>query len=209
MYPHSNGGPAGLTFFYGTMECGKSVELLQTAYNYHTRGMSVRIIKPSIDTKGDATVVSRIGLQRPVDLLAGTTDDLLEYLAGEHRHDQNLRCVLVDEAQFLAREQVDQLLRATVELALPVICYGLRSDFQTNGFPGSLRLFEVATVLQELRNGICQCGSKSIFNARKQDGRFVAEGSQVAIDGEGEVTYEPLCVACYLNKVGIRQAVPA
>jgi thymidine kinase len=204
MYPHSNGGPAELVFRYGAMNSGKSTDILNTAYNYEERGMSVRIIKPAIDTKGSGEVVSRSGLRRPVDLLCSPTDDLFAYVNRERREEAALSSVLVDEVQFLEPDQIDQLLRVTVELDIPVFCYGLRSDFRTRAFPASIRLFEVATVMEERRT-ICRCGSKAVFNGRLVNGHFVAEGSQVAIDGEGEVTYESLCHQCYCQKVGMLQ----
>jgi thymidine kinase len=107
-------------------------------------------------------------------------------------------CLLIDEAQFLTRDQVDQALEIAVLDDVPVIAFGIRTDFLTNGFPGSLRLLEIAHSLEELKT-ICRCGKKAMFNARKVNGEFVFNGDQVAIDGE-EITYESLCPSCYFRE---------
>ncbi len=197
---------AKLYFRYGAMNSGKSTAVLQVAYNYEERSQQVLIAKPSIDTKGDAAVISRLGVDRRADFLITPTDNLRE-LVHEHTNDdliipgiKNLACLLIDEAQFLTREQVDQALELAVLDGIPVLCYGIRTDFLTNGFPGSLRLMELAHTLEELKT-ICRCGRKAMFNARKFDGEFIFEGDQVAIDGV-EVTYESLCGVCYLNERG-------
>ena len=113
---------------------------------------------------------------------------------------RDVSCLLVDEAQFLTAEQVDDLLRITLMDDIPVLAYGIRTDFQTVAFPGSRRLLEISHSLEELKT-ICRCGRKAIFNARLIDGQFVFDGAQVAIDGE-EVTYESLCGVCYLEESG-------
>lgn len=183
------------------MNCGKSTALLQVAHNYGERELDVLLIKPTLDTKGEDTVVSRVGIQRKVDVLADAGDHLFEITAEARNANEKLACVLVDEAQFLAREQVNQLMRVATDLKIPVICYGLRTDFQTNVFPGAARLLEIAHSLEELKT-ICRCGKKSIFNARKVNGKFTNKGSQVAIDGKDEVSYESLCAGCYAKLVG-------
>ena len=185
------------------MNSGKSTSMLQAAYNYEERGQQVLIAKPAIDTKGDLQIVSRLGVTRDVDfLIAPDTDVRLEFA---DRRDQvvldtgvDVSCLLIDEAQFLTPEQVDDVLRIAIMDGVPVIAYGIRSDFQTAGFPGSIRLLEVAHSLEELKT-ICRCGRKAIFNARKIGDRYVFDGAQVAIDGE-DVTYESLCGACYLEE---------
>ena len=103
---------------------------------------------------------------------------------------------MVDEAQFLTEEQVDSAMNIVLDLDIPVICYGLRTDFLTNGFPGSTRLLQIAHTIEEMKT-ICRCGRKSIYNARYVDGKFTIKGEQVAIDGEGEVTYISMCGKCY------------
>jgi thymidine kinase len=203
---------AKLYFRYGAMNSGKSTGLLQAAYNYEERGHRVLLAKPSVDTKGDHEIVSRLGVTRAVDLVfapdadvreavrtAGATDPESDRLDGMVRP---VSCVLVDEAQFLTPGQVDDLLRIAVLDEIPVITYGIRTDFRTEAFPGSARLLEVAHSLEELKT-ICRCGRKAVFNARKVDGRFVFDGSQVAIDGV-DVTYESLCANCYLTESGGR-----
>ena len=188
---------AKLYFRYGAMNSGKTALLLQAAHNYEERGMEVLIIKPTIDSKGDDHLVSRIGLTRKVDKLLAPKDDIFKYVKKLKR---NIKCVLVDEAQFLEKEQVDELMHIVVKLNIPVICYGLRSDFKTNGFPGSTRLLELAHTIEEMKT-ICSCGRKAMFNARKVNEKFVFDGEQVAIDGEDKVTYESLCPNCYYEEI--------
>ncbi len=186
-----------LYYRYGAMNSGKTTLLLQVAHNYEERGMKVVILKPSIDTKGNDKIVTRIGLKRKVDHLVDKDENLTTYL---NTLKKDIACVLVDEAQFLSRDQVDELFMFSKLKDIAVICYGLRSDFKTISFPGSLRLFEVADVLEELYT-ICRCGKRAKFNARIVNGKFTSSGAQVAIDGEGSVEYESLCGKCYLEKV--------
>ena len=186
-----------LYYRYGAMNSGKTTLLLQVAHNYEERGMKVLILKPKIDTKGDNKIVTRIGLKRKVDHLIDQDDNLTEYL---NTIPSDIACVLVDEAQFLTRDQVDELFMFTKLKDISVICYGLRSDFKTISFPGSLRLFELADVMEELYT-ICRCGKRAKFNARIVNGKFTDSGEQVAIDGENKVSYESLCGKCYLEKV--------
>lgn len=187
-----------LYFRYGAMNCGKSTTLMQVAHNYEERDMKVKVIKPSVDTKGQSKITSRLGISREVDYLIKKDDTLKEYLKKISK--ENVSCVLVDEAQFLGKEQVDELLLFTKKYDVPVICYGLRSDFKTCLFPGSMRLFEVADVIEELIT-ICRCGKRAKFNGRKVNNEFVVSGDQVAIDNENNVTYESLCGKCYMEKV--------
>jgi thymidine kinase len=192
---------AKLYFRYGAMNSGKSTALLQAAHNYEERGQRVILAKPRIDTKGEATIVSRLGVSRRVDVMIESHDDLvalLEPLLGGDTEGKKLACVLVDESQFLTPAQVDDLFVVAVEKDIPILAYGIRTDFQTIAFPGSRRLLEIAHSLEELKT-ICRCGRKAIFNARKQDGRFVFDGAQVAIDGV-DVSYESLCGECYLEE---------
>lgn len=186
-----------LYFRYGAMNSGKTTLLLQVAHNYEERGMKVVILKPGIDTKGDDKIVTRIGLKRKVDHIVISDEKLINYLC---TLPLDIVCVLVDEAQFLTRDQVDDLFMFTKLKNIPVICYGLRSDFKTMAFPGSLRLFEVSDVMEELIT-ICRCGKRAKFNGRIVNGEFTSNGEQVAIDGENHVEYESLCGKCYLEKV--------
>ncbi len=187
---------AKLYFRYGAMNSGKTTALIQVAHNYRERGMKTVIVKPAIDSKGEDKILSRLDIARDVDIVAAKTDDLFEIL-GELK-DQNgaLHCVLVDEAQFLTRDQAEQLFRTAVLHDIPVICYGLRSDFLLQGFEGSAELLLLAHSIEELKT-ICRCGRKALANARKINGRFVFEGDQVAIDGQDNVKYESLCGQCY------------
>ena len=175
-----------LYFRYGAMNSGKSTALLQAAYNYEERGQQVLLAKPLIDTKGDSRIVSRLGVSREVDFTVGPDEDI--YVAFSTERARVLRttgldvsCLLVDEAQFLSESQVDDLLRIAILEGIPVLAYGIRTDFQTVAFPGSRRLLEIAHSLEELKT-ICRCGRKAVFNARTVDGRFIFDGDQVAID---------------------------
>ncbi|MFC7344732.1 thymidine kinase [Saccharopolyspora griseoalba] len=185
---------AKLYFRYGAMNSGKSTALVQVAHNYRERGQRVLVVKPALDTKSPE-VLSRIGVAREVDLVLEDDLPVRDVVLDSGGAD----CVLVDEAQFLTAAQVEDLFRIAVLDGIPVIAYGLRSDFRTRGFPGSLRLMELAHSIEELKT-ICRCGRKATFNARTVDGDFTQDGSQVAI--EGEVGYESMCGTCYLTKVG-------
>jgi thymidine kinase len=202
-----------LYFRHGAMNSGKSTALLQAAYNYEERGQQVLLAKPRIDTKGDSLIVSRLGVSRPVDFTVDHDDDIYaEFTLHRGRvlrqFGVDVSCLLVDEAQFLSESQVDDLLRIAILEDVPVLAYGIRTDFQTVAFPGSRRLLEIAHSLEELKT-VCRCGRKAMFNARKIDDRFVFDGDQVAIDtsslsgaGRGVVAYESLCGACYLDESG-------
>ncbi len=184
---------AKLFFRYGAMNSGKSTQLLQTAHNYEEREMKPIIVKPAVDTKAQTKISSRIGVEREVDLLLGKDDDLFQIVMDKYADSD---CILVDEAQFLTREQADQCMKVVIGLDIPVICYGLRTDFQKNGFPGSTRLLELAHSIEEMKT-VCKCGKKAIFNARFVNGEFTIDGGQVAIDGQENITYESMCGKCY------------
>jgi len=192
---------AKLCFRYGAMNSGKTTALLQVAHNYEERGQRVVIIKSAIDTKGNDHVVSRLGIKRTADIVLTPEQDLREaltdHLVEKAVPDNGLDCVLIDEAQFLSPAQVDQALATAVLDDIPVLAYGIRTDFQTRSFPGSHRLMEIAHVLEEMKT-ICRCGKKAIFNARLKDGAVVREGSQVMIDG-GDTVYEARCARCYIE----------
>lgn len=196
---------AKLYFRYGAMNSGKSTALLQAAYNYEERGQHVLLAKPAIDSKGDNSIVSRLGVVRSVDFTIEPDDELGPLFVRERQRvlaetGKDVACLLVDEVQFLSEQQVDDLFRIAVEQNVPVLAYGIRTDFQTIAFPGSRRLLEIAHSLEELKT-ICRCGRKAVFNARRINGSFVFDGAQVAID-QGSVTYESLCGACYLEESG-------
>lgn len=187
---------AKLYYRFGAMNSGKSTALLQVAHNYTERGQRVIIAKPSIDTKSNK-VLSRLNLAGNVDWDVKSDDKIYEHLNAET---EPVNCILIDEAQFLTPAQVDEFFHITVVRNIPVLAYGIRGDFQTKAFPGSLRLMELAHTMEELKT-ICRCGRKAMFNGRKIDGHFINEGTQVAIDGQ-EAEYESLCGDCYINKVG-------
>ena len=178
------------------MNSGKSTALLQAAHNYEERGQRVLLAKPAIDTKGDKAIVSRLGVDRGVDFLVTPEANLRAEFHREASRGSDVACLLIDEAQFLTPAQVDQALELAVLDGVPVLAYGIRTDFRTEGFPGSLRLLEIAHSLEELKT-ICRCGRKAMFNGRKLNDQFIFDGAQVAIDGD-QVTYESLCANCYL-----------
>ena len=189
-----------LYFRHGAMNSGKSTALLQAAHNYEERDQHVLLAKPAIDIKGEKAITSRLGVDREVDFLITPDLNLRKEFAErvaefKKTTGNDVACLLIDEAQFLSRNQVDQALEIAVLDGTPVLAYGIRTDFLTNGFPGSLRLLEIAHSLEELKT-ICRCGRKAMFNGRKVDGKFVFDGEQVAIDGV-HVTYESLCPNCY------------
>lgn len=188
---------AKLYFRYGAMNCGKTTALMQVAHNYRERGMNPIVLKPQIDSKAGKKIESRLGIRKDVDLLVPPEQDLFKVIEGI-RNEDPLHCVLVDEAQFFKPEQIDQLFMVAVKLGIPVICYGLRTDFLMNGFPGSERLLLIAHSIEELKT-ICACGKKALINGRKINGEFVFEGEQVAIDGDNLVEYESLCPECYFR----------
>lgn len=216
---------AKLYFRYGAMNSGKSTALLQVAYNYEERGQHVLLAKPEIDTKGASQIESRLGVTREVDFLIPPDGDARALFQRERERMKrrnaerlipaepaDVACLLVDEAQFLTPDQVDDLFRIAVLDGIPVMAYGIRNDFLTHAFPGSARLLAIAHSLEEMKT-ICRCGRKAVFNGRVVGGRFVFDGDQVAIDqaaGGGVtadvVTYESLCGNCYLEESGGRLA---
>ena len=189
---------AKLYFRYGAMNSGKSTALMQVAHNYEEQGMRVLILKPQVDTKGGGELVSRLGVRRKADLLVPPEMDVFAAVQ-QAAAAAPLACVLCDESQFFTPEQADQLFLVTVDLGIPVICYGLRADFMMRGFPGSTRLLEIAHTIEELKT-ICACGRKAICNGRKVNGEFVFEGAQVAIDTVDDVEYQSLCPQCWYRE---------
>ena len=189
---------AKLYFRYGAMNSGKSTALMQVAHNYEEQGMQVLILKPQVDTKGGDELVSRLGVRRKADLLIPPEMDVFAAVRDASAKGP-LACVLCDESQFFTAAQAEQLFMVTVELNIPVICYGLRSDFSLKGFPGSTRLLELAHTIEEMKT-ICACGRKATCNCRKVNGRFVFEGEQVAIDLQNDVQYVSMCPQCYFRE---------
>lgn len=188
---------AKMHFKYASMNSGKSIDLMRTAHNYEENGYKVLVIKPIIDTKGGDKISSRVGLERKVDELILYSENILEKLKGKLK---GVACILVDEAQFLATKQVDDLFIISKAMDIPVICYGLRTNFKMESFAGSKRLLETADVLEELTT-LCGCSEIARYVARKVGDNYVFEGEEIIIDGTVNVEYIPLCGKCYLEKV--------
>ena len=186
-----------LYFRYGAMNSGKSTHLMQVAHNYEERGMNVLIVKPLADKKGNDKLVSRLGVERKVDILVDKDDDMYEIIS-DISHIKDIHCILVDEVQFFKAHQIDEFLKIAVKLDIPVICYGFRTEFQMNGFEGSERLLLIAHSIEEMKT-ICTCGKKAVFNARKINAKYVFKGKQVAIDNIDNVEYQSLCGKCYFK----------
>ena len=177
-------------FYYSSMNAGKSTALLQSSYNYRERGMNTLILAPLLDDRyGVGKVTSRIGLESKA-LTFRSDEDLLKLIARRHE-EEPLNCVLVDEAQFLTKEQVFQLGEVTDDLNIPVLAYGIRTDFQGEPFPGSKYLLAWADNLKELK-AICFCGNKATMVIRlDQEGNAITQGSQVEIGGNDR--YVSMC----------------
>lgn len=194
-----------LYFRYGTMGSAKTAMLLTQAYNFEERGLRHLCMKPAIDTRENDNVIrSRIGIERKCEWIRQDTD-LYEMLAAMFREQGTvIDWILIDESQFLTPAQVDQLSRIVDDFGSNVVCYGLRTDFKTNLFEGSRRLFEIADSIDEIKS-TCTCGHKTIVNARfDSHGNFVEEGAQVEIGGNER--YMSVCRKCWRNKK-IEQAV--
>ena len=174
------------------MGCSKTAQALITKFNYEERGMKVLLLKPAVDDREGAAVVrSRIGLEAPCLMVPGEMDLYRLYL--EQYSDVNV--IIVDECQFLTPEQVDELGRIVLELNIPVLCFGLSTDFSTHLFPGSKRLFEIAESITEIKS-VCRCGAKATVNARFDDaGHIVYKGDQICIGGNNR--YEAMCRRCW------------
>ena len=188
-----------LYFRYGTMGSAKTALLLTTAYNFEERGMKYVCMKPIIDTRDKANVIkSRIGIQREGSGIYHDTDLYQQAIEMFEKDNVVYDWFLIDEAQFLSAEQVDQLSRIVDDFGCNVVCYGLRTDFKTNLFEGSRRLFEIADTIDEIKS-TCNCGNKTIVNARiDSNGDFVVEGAQVEIGGDDR--YIAVCRKCWRNK---------
>ena len=188
-----------LYFRYGTMGSAKTALLLTSAYNFEERGMKYVCMKPIIDTREDRNVIkSRIGIERECQWIYHETD---LYQLAQELFEDNMAVIdwfLIDEAQFLTPEQVDQLARIVDDFGSNVVCYGLRTDFKSNMFEGSRRLFEIADTIDEIKS-TCTCGRKTIINARiDANGDFVEDGAQVEIGGDDR--YIAVCRKCWRNK---------
>lgn len=182
---------AKLYFKYGAMGSSKTANALITKFNYEERGMKVWLIKPSIDVRDGADVVrSRIGLSSHAEIITPDKD-----LYQEYQNHLDCHVIIADECQFFTPAQIDGLRRIVDTLNIPVLCYGLRTDFLTHLFPGSSRLFEVADSVTEIKT-ICECGKKAIVNARIDgEGKVVTEGGQILIGGND--SYVAMCHSCW------------
>ena len=188
---------AKLYFKYGAMGSSKTAQALITKYNYEENDMSVWLIKPSADTRDGADILrSRIGLQAAVEVM---TPDMNIFDRFTKTQKGKCNVVIVDECQFMTIEQVDQLRAIVNEYAIPVLCFGLRTDFQTKLFPGSMRLMELADVIEEIKT-MCDCGAKAIINARiDSTGHIVTQGAQVLLGGND--SYIAMCHRCYVQGI--------
>lgn len=186
---------AKLYFKYGAMGSSKTANALITKFNYEERGMKVWLIKPSVDVRDGAGIIrSRIGLRADAEIITPEKDIFTEYQKHSDCH-----VVITDECQFFTATQIDQLRRIVDELHIPVLCYGLRTDFLTHLFEGSRRLFEVADSITEIKT-ICACGKKAIVNARiDAAGKVVTHGGQILIGGND--AYIAMCHSCWKNAV--------
>lgn len=187
---------AQLYFRYGAMGCGKTMQLLQVAFNYEERGQTVCVIKPRTDTKNGSKLLTRIGPERETEFTFSRRDNIFNKIKKSY---SNVDCILVDEAQFLTPAQADQLMQIVVELNIPVICYGLRLNFrqENKGFEGSTRLLQIAHKIEEIKT-ICSCGRKATLNTRFLNNKLVTEGPDILIDdGKSKIEYRALCNNCY------------
>lgn len=187
---------AKLYFRYGAMGCGKTMQLLQVAFNYEERGHKVCVIKPATDTKNGTKLLTRIGPERETDFCFDRNTDLFNEISQNYA---DVHCVLVDESQFLTPAQVNQLMKVVTRLDIPVMAYGLRLNFrlEDGGFEGATRLLQIAHDIEEIKT-ICECGRKATYNARFLNGKLVADGPDVLIDdGTIDIEYRAICPACY------------
>lgn len=187
---------AKLYFRYGAMGCGKTMQLLQVAFNYEERGHEVCVIKPKTDTKNGTKLLTRIGPERETDFCFDKKTNLYQEISKNYK---NVACILIDEAQFLTPKQVDDLMLITIKLNIPVMAYGLRLNFRRSdgGFEGATRLLQLAHDIEEIKT-ICECGKKATLNCRFLDDKLVTDGPDILIDdGKTKIEYRALCPACY------------
>ena len=186
---------AKLYFKYGAMGSSKSAQALITRFNYEEKGMSVWLIKPGTDTRDGADIIkSRIGLSQRAQII-GPDESIIK----AYKEAGNYDVIIADEAQFLTPAQIDELRSLVDEEDIPVLCFGLRTDFQTHFFPGSRRLMELADSITEIKT-ICECGRKATVNARFDDsGRVITEGDQVVLGGNDR--YTAMCYKCWKERI--------
>lgn len=182
---------AKLYFRYGAMGCGKTIDLLKVAYNYEERNKKVLVLSPAKDDRyGVGKITTRIGLERE-SVVVNEDMNIYQYV---RKLEKKVDAILVDEAQFFTKEQIYQLSDIVDYLDIPVMCYGLRADFQTNFFQGSGPLMAIADSIEEIKT-VCECGKKATINMRFVNGKAVSEGDQVVIGGND--TYKSVCRKCY------------
>ena len=187
---------AKLYFKYGAMGSSKTAQALITKYNYEENDMKVWLLKPSADTRDGVNILrSRVGLEAEVEI---AKPDVNVYERFKTGFAGNCHAVIVDECQFLTTEQIDQLRAIVDDFNVPVMCFGLRTDFRTKLFPGSMRLMELADAIEEIKT-MCDCGSKATVNARINDGYIVTEGAQVVLGGND--CYIAMCHRCYVQSI--------
>lgn len=186
---------AQLYFRYGAMGCGKTMQLLQVAFNYEERGQKVCVIKPATDTKNGTKLLTRIGPERDTNFTVDRRTNIFNRIKKDYSH---VDCILVDESQFLTPKQVDQLMEVVIKLNIPVICYGLRLNalMTDEGFEGATRLLQIAHKIEEIKT-ICDCGRKATLNTRWLDGKLISSGPAILIDGTSKIEYKALCEHCY------------
>ena len=194
-----------LIFNYGAMDSGKTREIMRIIYSKKDDGFYPVLMKPDKDSKGNDTIVSRDKSSLKVDILIKNKDNVYLEIS-KYILDNPVDLILIDEAQFLNKEQVDQLSDVVDELGIDVICYGLLTDFKGNMFGGSKRLMEISDDKIEMERE-CRCGRKKLYNARMLDGFIVLDGEQIGIDGNINETYVPYCRQCYKKLVKERKAI--
>ena len=193
---------AKLYFKYGAMGSSKTAQALITKYNYEENDMSAWLLKPSTDTRDGAAIVrSRIGLEATAQIATPDTD---VYALFRDTRAYHCNVVIVDECQFLTPEQIEGLRRIVDDFDIPVLCFGLRTDFLTRLFPGSQRLMELADCIEEIKT-MCDCGAKATVNARISDGLIVTEGAQVVLGGND--SYIAMCHRCYVRGIQERRII--
>lgn len=187
-----------LYFKYGTMGSSKSAQALMTKFNYEQRGFNVLLIKPCIDNRSDTNgktyIASRIGLKSEAFTFKNT-DNLIEFFKVK-KQQQNYNVIIVDEAQFCTKNQIENL--KDLSILVPVLCYGLKTNFKTELFEGSKRLLEIADSITEIKQ-VCRCGSKAIINARIINGLICDSGNEIEIGADEK--YEAMCYTCYKNRL--------